>query len=105
MRLTLLPVRRDDRPAFEKRGDVLLIDGEPFDFSAVPEAAMLPADAIASDWFAGPVERIGGVLHIALLLSHGAAAPDAARFPEPVLVMKDGPLALPAHAIATETSE
>ncbi|OWV60001.1 hypothetical protein CDZ98_09135, partial [Mameliella alba] len=48
MQITLSPVRREGRPTFERLGDTLVIDGETFDFSGVPEGAQLPAEAVAS---------------------------------------------------------
>lgn len=95
MHITLAPVRLDTRPAITRSGDTLIIDGESFDFSGVPEGATLPAEAIASDWFPGPVERIDGVLHLTLRLSHGANAPEATRFPAPITLTASGPVELP----------
>jgi hypothetical protein len=105
MHITLSPTRRDGRPTFERQGDTLLINGEAFDFSGIPEGATLPAEAVASDWIAGPVSREGGVLHFTLLLSHGANAPEAARFPQPVTVTSDGPITLPAYEIEEGSAE
>ncbi|OWV58337.1 hypothetical protein CDZ98_15060, partial [Mameliella alba] len=48
MQITLSPVRREGRPTLERLGDALVIDGETFDFSGVPEGAQLPAEAVAS---------------------------------------------------------
>ncbi|MBY6113284.1 hypothetical protein KUW09_04905 [Mameliella alba] len=102
MQITLSPVRRDDRPTIERQGDALVIDGETFDFAALPEGASLPADAVASDWISGPVERIGGVLHLTLMLSHGARAPQETLFPVPVVVPGNGAVPLPGHSLSEE---
>jgi hypothetical protein len=95
MQITLSPARRDARLDLSRNGDTLTINGEAFDFSPLPEGATLPAEAIASDWFAGPVERIDGVLHVALILSHGANAPEKTLFPAPLILAGDGPVSLP----------
>lgn len=96
MQITLSPVRRDGRPSIERNGDSLIIDGETFDFSGVPEGATLPAHAVDSDWICGPVERIGGSLHLTVALSHGANAPAATLFPAP-LAPANGLIALPDY--------
>lgn len=105
MILNLSPARSDAVLRVERRGDTLLIDGESFDFSGVPEGAMLPGEAVASDWIPGPVERIAGRLHIGLICPHGADAPQEARFPVPVEVDGDGPVILPGQPLADETGD
>jgi len=100
MQIILSPQNRDDRLTLERKGDVLTVNGEAFDFGPLPEGGTLPAAAIASAWFAGPVTRIGGVLHLTLILPHGHNAPEATRFPVPVTA-GDGPVALPAYDTPT----
>lgn len=95
MHITLSPQRRDDTLTLVKTGDVLTLNGVAFDLSVIPEGATLPADAIDSEWFTGPVERIDGQLHLTLILPHGKDASEAARFPEPIVVTTDGIVELP----------
>ena|SRR6056297_1883692 len=95
MHIVLSPTRRDTPLELSRSGDALTINGETFDFSPLPEAATLPAEAIEGDWFAGPVERIDGVLHVALILPHGANAPEKTLFPAPLVLADDGPVSLP----------
>ncbi|WP_209427529.1 DUF4376 domain-containing protein [Pararhodobacter sp. SW119] len=95
MRIAFSPIRRDGTLSLERAGDTLLLNGTAFDFAPLPEGAMLPPEAMDGDWFAGPVERIAGVLHLALFLPHGRDAAEAARFPAPITVAVDGPIALP----------
>jgi hypothetical protein len=99
--IDLSPMRRDDRLEVSVSGDVFTINGAAFDFSALPEGASLPRDAVACDWLAGDAERIGGVLHLSLILPHGANAPGETRFPVPVMA-GDGPVDLPPYEIETE---
>ena len=99
MHITFSPMRHDARLALARKGDALVVNGEVFDFAPLPEGASLPASAVASPWFAGPVTRIGGVLHLALILPHGVSAPEATRFPAPLVVRKDGPIALPPRTL------
>lgn len=87
---------RHARPLIATRaGNVLTINGEPFDFTQLPEGATLPAEAIASDWIIGPVSRIDGELHLTLRLPHGPNPSQAVAFPEPIHVTEDGPIPLP----------
>lgn len=104
MKLEFLPMRRDDRLVLHREDDVLTINGEAFDFGALPEGATLPREAIESRWFAGPVKRINGVLHFTLILPHGPQAPDATRFPEAVEFEGNGEIQLPAWSLTEENS-
>jgi hypothetical protein len=95
MNITLSPQRRDDTLTVTKQGDTLTINGTAYDFSVVPDGATLPKDATDCAWLASDVERIDGVLHLTLLLPHGANASQAARFPQPIINPADGVLELP----------
>lgn len=81
--------------AVSKAGDVLTVDGQAFDFTPLQEGATLPAEAIDSDHFIGTVERIDTVLHLTLRLPHGPNPSPAVAFPQLVIVVEDGPVALP----------
>ena len=89
--IDLSPMRRDDRLEVSVSGDVFTINGEEFDFAALPEGATLPQSAVACAWLAGDVERIGGEIHLALILPHGAKAPAETLFPVPIMA-GDGPV-------------
>lgn len=78
-----------------RSGDTLVINGENFDFSVVPEGGILPGSAIASDFITDAVRRVGGRLHISVLLPIEYSASEAARFPAPLDNPADGPIALP----------
>lgn len=95
MQIKWNPQRRDDSLSVVKQGDTLIINGTEYDFSAVPEGATLPADAIDSDLFSGPVERVGGELVLTLTLPHGPSPSAAVAFPSPITVTKDGKVELP----------
>jgi hypothetical protein len=105
MQITLSPARRDARLDLSRNGDTLTINGEAFDFSPLPEGATLPAEAIASDWFAGPVERVDGELHLTLVLPHGADAPQETLFPAPLTLTGDGPVTLPSYEKETDNDD
>ena len=101
MNITLSPMRRDDRLDLAISGDVLAVNGEEFDFAALPEGATLPQSAVACAWLAGYVERIGGEIHLALILPHGEKAPAETLFPDPIMA-GDGPVPLPPYEIEAE---
>ncbi|GAW37123.1 hypothetical protein RA2_04198 [Roseovarius sp. A-2] len=102
MQINLSPIRRDMSLQLTRSGDALTINGEVFDFSPLSEGATLPAEAIASDWFAGPVERVGGELHLTLALPHGTDAPRQTLFPTSLSLTGDGPVSLPPYERETE---
>lgn len=95
MILSLSPLRVDISLSASLNGGILTLNGEAFDFSPLPEGATLPAEAIASDWIAGPVSRIDGELHLTLRLPHGPNPSQAVAFPKPLVVMVDGEIDLP----------
>ncbi|WP_439526171.1 hypothetical protein [Roseovarius mucosus] len=105
MLITLSPARRDTPLTLSRNGDVLTINGEVFDFTPLPEGATLPREAIASDWFAGPVERVGGTLRLTLVLPHGANAPQETLFPAPLTLTGNGPVALPSYELETPDAD
>ena len=95
MVINFKPQRRDESLSLEKQGDTLIVNGVPFDFSPLPDGATLPAEAIGSEWFCGPVDRISEELHLTLILPHGANPSVAAAFPEPKTITENGPVEVP----------
>lgn len=95
MQITFSPMRRDDDLTLERQGESLIINGSAFDFTPLQDGAELPAEAINSSWFAGPVRRCEGVLHLHLVLPHGAGAAAARLFPSPITQSCDGVVPLP----------
>jgi hypothetical protein len=104
MRLSFSPVRSDERLDLAVDGDVLTVNGEPFDFSALPEGATLPRSAVAYAWLGSDVERIDGELYLTMILPHGPAAPTETLFPATVIAT-DGPVPLPPYARAITAEE
>ncbi|HHJ1707488.1 TPA: hypothetical protein ACQGU1_006347, partial [Pseudomonas aeruginosa] len=81
--------------SLSRTGDVLTVNGQPFDFTPLPEGGELPAEAIGSEWFAGSVVRRAGRIQLTLRFPLAAESSAAARFPEPLLIDTDGPVELP----------
>lgn len=97
MQINLSPVRSDDRLILENVDDVLVVNGENFDFSQLPEGAKLSASAIKSPWFSEDVYRKNGKLHLTMILPHGKNAPTSTMFPVPIVVNNNGPINLPDY--------
>lgn len=94
MKLNFIPMRSDEPISLSVQGDVLTINGEPFDFGPLPEGAILPREAVACEWLASDVTRQGGAIELTLILPHGANAPPETRFPTPIEAT-EGPIELP----------
>ncbi|MFC0710723.1 hypothetical protein [Azorhizophilus paspali] len=95
MQIKFSPIRSDETLSVSVSVDVLTINGQSFDFGPLPEGATLPAEAIDSPHFAGPVERVDGELRLTLRLPHGPNASEALRFPASIEVTEDGPVPIP----------
>lgn len=95
MIIKLSPQRRDDSLEVVKAGLILKINGEDFDFSAMPDGATLPLSAIKSGWFAGDVEMISGELVVTLWLPNPANYSPEQAFPVDLMVVPDGQVMFP----------
>jgi hypothetical protein len=95
MRINLSPQRRDDALEVVKAGDVLTLNGEPFDFSRMGDGDTLPGAAIQSEWFVGDVDRVNGELVLTLLLPNPWNYSPAQAFPVPLENVPDGPVIFP----------
>ncbi len=99
MQIRLNPMRRDDRLCLQLAGDVLTVNGEEYDFGPLPEGATLPRAAVDCPWLVSDVTRQDGRICLTLILPHGVNAPPETLFPQPVLVVADGPVELPPHDV------
>ena len=95
MKISLSPQRRDDVLQVSKSGDILTINGQAFDFSELPDGATIPSGEVPCEWITGPVERIGGDLHLTLILPHGPNPSPAVASPASLVDPPDGVLDLP----------
>mgnify|MGYP003660254726 FL=1 len=98
MNIAFTPMRQENLLVLSKAGDILTINGEAFDFSAIPEGATLPRDAVACAWLASDIVRQGGVIQLTLILPHGACAPEQTLFPAPIQAT-DGVIELPPYSL------
>ena len=95
MRIKFSPQRSDEILALTKNGEVLIINGEEFDFAPIPEGATLPAHAIQSSWIIGSVERIDGEIVMTVRLPCGKNPSQAQAFPKELVDAEDGDIHLP----------
>ena len=96
MQIILSPVRTDEtEPKFVRQGDVIFINGQPFDFRHVEEGDILPASAITSDDFHGNVTRVEGEIQLILRFPYPANFSEEQAFPLPIQVDFDGTIGLP----------
>lgn len=80
----------------ETRGNVLIVNGEEWDFDPMEDGDVLEPELLGSPWWLfGAVEQIDGVIHIRMVLPHGPYAPETRRFPNGRNVTKDGVVSLP----------
>lgn len=98
MKITFSPMRKDEALTLEKSGESLVVNGVVFDFSTLQEGAEIAPEGDEPIWFAEPVRRISGEIVCALVLPHGADAPSATLFPEPLEAVPDGPVDVPRHS-------
>ncbi len=104
MRISFSPQRRDDTLEVDKQGDVLTINGDAFDFSDLPNGAILPREAVECPWLASDVVRINGGISLTLILPHGPNPSQAVAFPETLVNPANGKLAIP-HDTQPEAEE
>lgn len=103
MNIILVPQRRDDTLTIYKSGDVLVINGEAFDFARVGEGDTLPVTAISSEWFVSDVERVDGELILSVLLPNPWNYSQEQAFPKPLINVPDGIVELPKPLDITES--
>lgn len=95
MKIALSPQRRDDTVTYQIAGDVIIVNGKPFDFSKIEEGDVLPREAIKSEWFSGDVTRVDGELWLSLILPNPWNYSQAQAFPSLMRITKNGLLDLP----------
>lgn len=98
MLLTLSPISSLSAPTstLSVAGDVLSVDGTPYDLSPIPEGGEGTAPP---DWpFVGPIRRIDGVIHATLRITLGpdCAAHQPADPAHWVIEAAGGPVIIPA---------
>ena len=90
--LNLSPVRSDVPTDVSLSGTTLLINGVSYDLSELPDGAVAQHPEL------GVVTRNGDEYECTIRLTHGANAPEATRFPAPIVLNNhNGPVPLPIY--------
>lgn len=95
MHITFSPIRADARLSATKIGDVVTINGDAFDFAGLPEGGEIEVGGVPCEWIIGPVQRIGGKIHLTLRLPLGPNPSYAVAFPATLIDPPNGILAIP----------
>lgn len=90
------PVRREDSLSLKRQGDTLIANGTVYDLAALAAAE---TDSPGEGWVVSVAVTPDGYTAV-VLLPHGADAPEALRFPQPVVVTQDGNVPLPGAKTA-----
>ena len=93
--LILSPQRREDTLEVVKDGSKLIINGTEYDFTPLEDGSTLPAEAVDCEFILGEISRAGDTITITVILPNTAEASEEARFPKPILISKNGKVALP----------
>lgn len=102
MHITFSPTRLPEPMTLSRNGDMLTINGQVFDFTDLPEGAILPREAVDCALLHSGVARIDGAINLTLTLPHGANAPEETLFPAPIINPPDGLIELPLFDIPQE---
>lgn len=105
MRIKLSPQRRDEALEVVKSGNLLVVNGQVFDFSPLGDGDTLPGSAITSQWFVGDVDRVGDEITLSLLLPLPANYSPEQAFPLDLVAVPDGPVVFPQPLPLPETTE
>lgn len=97
MIINLSPQRRDDGITASVSGDVLTVNGVPYDFGPLVEGATLTADAVDCDFIVGTVTRTAGEVVVTMILPHKEGPSHGVAFPVK-LAAEGGPLLFPFDA-------
>lgn len=95
MIIKLVSTRSDAALEIIKNGDVLTINGSPFDFGPLPDGATLPAEAVSCEWVNDAVERVNGNLVISITMPVGPNAGQRSWYPVDIVNPPDGRVSLP----------
>ncbi|MBW4985502.1 hypothetical protein KZZ07_23460 [Mameliella sp. CS4] len=89
--IVFAPVRREGELVLERQGNSLIANGAAYDLAVL---AAEESDSPGEGWVQS-VRLTEAGLEATVLLPHGADAPEAVRFPQPVTVEVDGEIAVP----------
>lgn len=103
MRIKLQANRCDDTLEVIKNGNILIVNGEAFDFSPMADGDTLPYGAITSTWFPADVEHTRGELVVTLMLPNPRNYSPEQAFPVDLIDVQDGPVLFPQPLPTVDT--
>lgn len=90
MKIILSPQMRNDSLKLEKLGNVLVVNGESFDFSRMRDGDRLPVGSVISDFIVGEVVCIAGELELTVITPLYQNYTQEQAFPKPIADAQDG---------------
>jgi len=79
MKIKLIPTASNKKTSIAVSGDILVYDGIEYDFSSIPDSAVVEAEYPAI----GVIKRVNGVIHISLTYLYDSKnCIDEERFPK-----------------------
>ena len=99
MKISFTPQVNDLQLTLSRKSkNILVVNGESYDFKQLPEGGKLPAEAVDNVFFQGDITRVAGELEFVIRLPIGEAASQEECFPTPVIVTVNGVIKLPGGA-------
>lgn len=95
MRISFSPVEGMPAAAISVDGDVITINGTPYDFSALLEGEIVPMASLAEPLIVSDATRTDGVIVLTVILGNAPEASEAARYPDVLVVTEAGDVTLP----------
>ena len=96
MKINLIPQINSNILKLSKKGDVLSINGEKYDFSSLKDGEYINAADIPNDFIFNRVERVGGEIVLSVIFPYTFSSKNVEL--EPIIVTKDGNIELPEIA-------
>jgi len=98
MKIKFTPSRMNYQAQGFVDGDIISINGEVLDFSALGEGDILPCEAVGNDMVASEITRINGVIHLSVISPHGVHVPHESKYPSGDFVDVEGVIPFPAYS-------
>lgn len=95
--ITLSPIRADFDLHLEREGEILVINGQRIDCTALADGQSIEALGLSCEPLVTDIVAEGAALHLTVLLPHGPDAGEAVLFPAPLVLSEDGPAQLPTE--------
>lgn len=104
-RITLSPQFSNTDLTIIKQGKALIVNGDTLDFSAMQQGDEYPPEAINNPSVIGGAVMADGIISLTIILPYSNDdAPNSVKFPEPLIVIDDGAVALPDGRDADKNS-